>query len=308
MDGIVILDKEKNMTSFQAVSRVKYALGEKKAGHTGTLDPNATGVLPVLLGKATKLAPFVVDSEKEYIADFKFGIKTDTLDIWGKVVDICDSSFVTRKLILKALEDFKGKIMQVPPMYSAISKNGVRLYELARKGMEIERSSREVEIFDIELISFDENTKEGKIKVLCGKGTYIRSLIDDIGRKLGCFCVMTELRRTKNCGFSIEEAVELKKISADNIISPEKLLEKYPSLNIFGFGAKLVKSGQEIKLLKYFDDCDEGYVRLYENGFLGLGVIRSESKEKFLNIRDNNGVTVIRTENKEKFLKAYLIF
>lgn len=289
MNGIVILDKEKNMSSFQAVSRVRYALSEKKAGHTGTLDPNATGVLPILLGKATKLAPFLVDSEKEYIADFKFGIKTDTLDIWGKIIEECDNSFVTKDMLLKALESFKGKIMQLPPMFSAISKNGVRLYELARKGQEIERQEREVEIFNIELISFDEDKKEGRIKVLCGKGTYIRSLIDDIGKKIDCFCVMTDLRRTKNCGFKIEQAVELKNISEKDIITPEKFLEKYPSLNIFGFGAKLVKSGQEVKLLKYFSDCNEGYVRLYENEiFLGLGTVR--------------------TENEIKLLKAYLIF
>ncbi len=288
MDGILILDKEKNMSSFQAVSRVRYALGEKKAGHTGTLDPNATGVLPILLGKATRLAPFVVDSEKEYIADFKFGIRTDTLDIWGEVKDTCDNSFVTKELVSETLKKFEGKINQIPPMYSAISKDGVRLYQLARKGQEIERPSREVEIFELSLIFFDEEKKEGRIKVLCGKGTYIRSLIDDIGEKIGCFATMTDLRRTKNCGFSIENAVELKDVSEEKLISPEAFLEKFPRLDIFGFGAKLIKSGQEVKLTKYFEDCDEGFVRLYEKGFLGLGVIRRE--------------------NEEKLLKAYLVF
>ncbi len=208
MNGILALDKPQNISSFFVCSRLRRALGVKKIGHGGTLDPMATGVLPVLIGPATRAMDLMPAQDKRYVATMRFGYTSDTLDVWGTVTET-GGPRPTRVAAEQALAAFRGDILQVPPMTSALQKDGVRLYELARKGIEIERDARPVTIFSLELLDFDEQAGEMTIDCHCSKGTYIRSLCDDIGRTLGCGAVMTALRRTMAAGLSIEECISL---------------------------------------------------------------------------------------------------
>ena len=211
MNGIIVIDKPSDFTSFDVVAVVRGTLHEKKLGHTGTLDPMATGVLPVLIGRAAKAQSLLPDTDKQYVADFRLGITTDTLDITGKVLSEKSSSITEEELLL-SLEPFRGDIMQVPPMYSAVSKNGVRLYDLARQGIEVERDARPVHIGELTLLGFDAAAQSGSLRITCSKGTYIRVICDDIGKALGCGCVMTALRRTAACGFTEADAVSLDRL------------------------------------------------------------------------------------------------
>ena len=183
MDGIIVIDKPLEITSRQTVSKVMKALNEKKAGHTGTLDPMATGVLPVLLGKATKLSKYLVEHDKTYIAEVFLGERKDTGDIEGKTIETKSVPNLNINGVEEVLKSFKGKSNQIPPMYSAIKVNGKKLYEYARDGIDIERESREIEIYDIGLISINDNII--KFEVSCSKGTYIRVLCEDIAKKIG---------------------------------------------------------------------------------------------------------------------------
>ncbi len=208
MTGIICVNKEKDITSFGVVAKLRGITGEKKAGHTGTLDPMATGVLPVMFGGATRFLNFLPDSDKGYRATFKLGMTTDTLDITGEVTSQSEVA-VSVDDVKKVMRDFVGVIDQIPPMFSAKSVDGVRLYDLAREGKTVEREACKVEIKSLDLVSFDDNEHIYQIDVLCSKGTYIRSLIDDIGKKLGCGAVMTELCRTKAMGFDLSDCVTL---------------------------------------------------------------------------------------------------
>ena len=205
MDGIVIINKEKEYTSHDVVAKVKKILNEKKVGHTGTLDPNATGVLPILLGKGTKLSKYLINHNKIYEATLKLGEKTDTADIEGKITEEKDvkKENLSQENVTKVLKEFIGKSKQVPPMYSAIKVNGKKLYEYARKGQTIEIKPREIEIYGIELLNINNN--EISFKVHCSKGTYIRTLCHDIGQKLGCGACMEKLTRTKVSRFEIKD-------------------------------------------------------------------------------------------------------
>ncbi len=211
MTGIICVNKGKDITSFGVVAKTRGITREKKAGHTGTLDPMATGVLPIMLGGATRFLNFLPDSDKGYRAHFVLGKTTDTLDITGNITGEYEVN-VDRDDILDILPRFVGKIMQMPPMFSAKSVDGVRLYDLARQGKEIERDACEVEIKSLELV--DQIGDEYVIDVLCSKGTYIRSLIDDIGRALGCGATMTELCRTRAMGFSLDDCVTIDELQA----------------------------------------------------------------------------------------------
>ena len=196
MTGIICINKGKDITSFGVVSKVRGITCEKKAGHTGTLDPMATGVLPIMLGGATRFLNYLPDSDKGYRAKFLLGKTTDTLDITGEVTGEYDVA-ASIDDVESALVEFRGEIEQIPPMYSAVSVDGQRLYDLARKGIEVERQARKVEIKELSLCRELSNENENiyTIDVLCSKGTYIRTLIDDLGKKLGCGAVMTELER-----------------------------------------------------------------------------------------------------------------
>ena len=213
MNGVIVVNKPQEFTSFDVVAVMRRLCGQRKIGHTGTLDPMAQGVLPLLLGSATKAQDILPDSDKEYEAQFRLGLTTDTLDIWGDVLTESQPN-AKREDIERLLPEFTGQIKQLPPMYSAVKKNGVRLYDLARQGVTVEREPRSVTISSLVLDSFDEESQTGQLTVLCSKGTYIRTLIDDIGQRLGCGAVMTSLVRTKACGFTLEDAKTLDEIRA----------------------------------------------------------------------------------------------
>ena len=204
INGIVIINKEKGYTSHDVCAKVRGILRQKKVGHTGTLDPDATGVLPVCLGNATKLCDVLTDKTKEYVATLLLGTVTDTLDIGGVVLSQ-NPVLVSEEEVREAVLSFLGKSMQIPPMYSALKQNGKKLYELARAGIEVERQPRPIEIFEIEIL--DINLPRVEIRILCSKGTYIRSLCDDIGKKLGCGACMENLVRTRVGSFLIENSI-----------------------------------------------------------------------------------------------------
>ena len=285
MTGIICINKDEDITSFGVVSKVRGILGEKKAGHTGTLDPMATGVLPVMLGGATRFLNFLPESDKGYEAKFLLGKTTDTLDITGKVLS--ESAVEAGEgEVLKALEEFRGKISQYPPMFSAKSVDGVRLYELARQGIEVERKPCEVEIKRLELIKAEGD--EYTIAVLCSKGTYIRSLIDDIGKKLGCGAVMTSLKRTLACGFELKDCVTLPELQQrkdsgipfdDLIFSVEEIFCGYKKINISEAQSVRFKNGGALDINRVKNppaNGEECLVYSFENEFLGLGINSNE--------------------------------
>lgn len=282
MTGIIILDKPENITSFGAVARVRRICGEKKCGHSGTLDPMATGVMTVMLGGATRFCELLPSHDKEYIASFRLGTVTDTLDITGKVLESRPVSS-TKQGVADALESFVGEISQLPPMYSAVSVNGQRLYDLARQGIEVERQARTVTVYSAEMLEADENANEYKISVSCSSGTYIRTLIDDIGKKLGCGAVMTALRRTKANGFSVSDAVTVEALeeaaqsgNLDSLLIPvEKALDIYPSVQVTEAQAKRFSNGGELDLNRIKCAKMTGCYRVFDpcGRFLGLGEI-----------------------------------
>lgn len=283
MDGIIVINKPQNFTSFDVVAVMRGVAKTKKVGHTGTLDPMATGVLPLLFGNATKAQSLLPDSSKEYMAEFKLGITTDTLDIWGaikeeKAVSISTSDIET------LIPNFTGDILQLPPMYSAIQKDGKRLYELARQGIEVEREKRPVNIGILKLLSYDEENHSGKLLVSCSKGTYIRSLIDDIGAELGCGAVMTSLCRTSACGFTLENAITIEQAkelaNADNLESVlhsvEGVFAPYRQVAITQPQAKRFCNGGQLDLsrLKIKNLVDGEIIRVKQDDiFIGLGKV-----------------------------------
>lgn len=288
MNGIIIVNKSKDFTSFDTVAVMRGICRERRIGHAGTLDPMATGVLPILLGCATKAQALLPDSGKTYEARFRLGMTTDTLDISGKVLSE-NAVHVVRAEVEEILERFRGDIMQKPPMYSAKYKDGVRLYDLARQGIEVERTACPVTIFQLKLNDFDETSATGSLTVSCSKGTYIRSLIDDIGAALGCGAVMTDLCRTAACGYSLQEAHTLQEIQsfADNgileqYIQPvDSVFRCYPYVKITEKQSVRFKNGGGLDLERLFIPMEfqaGGYYRVYgsDGAFLGLGVVDGE--------------------------------
>ena len=283
MTGIICLDKPRDMSSFMAVKRASRILGVKKAGHTGTLDPMATGVLVIMLGHCTRFIELLPEHRKSYTARVKLGVTTDTLDITGEILTTCDVN-VTKEQLLSACENFKGEIMQTPPMYSALKKDGERLYDLVRKGIEIEREQRKITIEKLEIYDFD--GVEFSMDVTCSAGTYIRSLCDDIGRVLGCGAVMTELRRTEANGFSIENSVnleELERLVSENkaesvITSVERALMSYPEITVTKPQANRFHNGGALDYERLHGNYPVGIYRVYspEKILLGLGEIKEE--------------------------------
>lgn len=283
MTGIICLDKPRDMSSFMAVKRASRILGVKKAGHTGTLDPMATGVLVIMLGHCTRFIELLPEHRKSYTARVKLGITTDTLDITGEILSESPVN-VTEEQLLSVAEQFKGEILQIPPMYSALKKDGERLYDLARKGIEIERESRKITIEKLEIYDFD--GIEFSMDVTCSAGTYIRSLCDDIGKSLGCGAVMTELCRTEANGFSIENAVTLEELEklvseekADSVItSVETALMSYPEITVTKPQANRFHNGGALGYERLHGKYPMGIYRVYspEKQLLGLGEIKEE--------------------------------
>lgn len=263
LDGVLIIDKPSGITSHDVVAKVRKVLKTKKVGHTGTLDPLATGVLVVCVEKATKLVNYLTCDEKIYEVEMKLGIKTDTGDITGNIIDEDTNYKVTIKETNEVIKSFVGKQKQIPPMYSAIKVNGQKLYELARKGIEIEREPRDIEIFDIYNIEI--NNEFIKYTVHCSKGTYVRSLCEDIAQRLGTIGVMTKLRRIKSGQFEIENAIKIDDISEEKIISIEKLFDK--EINVQK-NLKELLNGMKIAIQN-----PDGLYKLYTDRFIGIGKI-----------------------------------
>ena len=235
MDGIIVINKEKNYTSHDVVAKLKKKLNISKVGHTGTLDPNATGVLPILIGKGTKFSKYLINHDKMYEVELELGKKTDTADIEGKIIEekSVDEDFIKHNL-KQILNNFIGKQEQVPPMYSAIKKNGKKLYEYARAGAKVEVEPRKIEIYNIKLIEYDTNTV--RFVVSCSKGTYIRSLCEDIAEKLNTVGYMKNLKRLQVGEFNIKDSVYIDDVNLENInnylITLEDLLKETPEFNL----------------------------------------------------------------------------
>ncbi|MGH7885749.1 MAG: tRNA pseudouridine(55) synthase TruB [Thermodesulfobacteriota bacterium] len=246
MIGVVVVDKPKDITSHQAVERVKKILNVKKAGHTGTLDPFATGVLTVCLNNATKLIPYLMEDTKEYYAEMVLGISTDTLDCTGNTIFEKDIKNISQTDVSNIICRFKGKLKQIPPMYSAVKIKGKKLYNLARKGIEIERTPREVVINDIKLLDFIPPVV--KFSVSCSKGTYIRSLASDIGGEIGCGAHLSELRRLSSGRFCIENSHNFDEIESGNykLLSVNKVLSGYKSIKVNSDLASRIRNGIHI--------------------------------------------------------------
>lgn len=286
MNGVIVINKPMDFTSFDVVAVMRKALGIKKIGHLGTLDPNATGVLPLVVGNGTKAQDLITNHDKGYVATFQFGKKTDTLDIWGKVLKEEKTSFTTEE-VKKKLKEFQGEIYQLPPMYSAIQINGQRLYDLARAGKTVEREKRKVTVYSIELLDFDEENQSGKLEIKCSKGTYIRTIIDDLGESLGSCAVMTSLVRTEACGFTLEDAIDLQKARELEDFTPyiksvESLFMNYgyvkitePQAKRFSNGGALDKNRTYLEKMQPKEDTILR-VRDNNNQFIGLGIVKGD--------------------------------
>ena len=285
VNGIILLDKAKGESSNYALQRIKRLFHAKKAGHTGSLDPLATGVLPLCLGEATKISQFLLDSDKRYMAKVKLGERTDSGDSEGVVIDVQRRIDVDYDALVQTLTKFEGEIKQLPPMYSALKHHGVPLYKLARKGISIKRKVRAVTIHKIGLMNFDNNIAE--IDVTCSKGTYIRTLADDLGQELGCGAHVIELRRLQAGVFSIDQcrgSNELEKIresfglsGLDKVIVPmERAVEKLPEVVLASETARDIRNGQAVS---FHELPKSGLVRLYEKeNFIGIGIVNVDGE------------------------------
>jgi tRNA pseudouridine55 synthase len=243
MSGVIVVDKPAGITSFDVVARVRRVLGERRVGHAGTLDPMATGVLPVCVGEATKLVPFLVSGDKEYEAEACLGVTTDTLDATGTVLAETNAENVSPADVEAALPGFRGSILQTPPMHSAVRVDGKRLYDLARQGIEVDRAARPIEVHALELIAWA--PPRLGLRVRCGKGTYIRSLIADLGQALGVGAHMTALRRTRVGAFDLAAAVALDALDATTpLLAPAAALADHAALTLDADQVRDVRAGK----------------------------------------------------------------
>lgn len=273
MNGILVIDKEQGWTAQDVVSKLRGITGERRIGHTGTLDPMATGVLPIVIGKATRVSDFLMADDKEYLCEITFGQATDTEDLWGNVIATTDQ-IPTEESFRRALLSFEGPGLQTPPMYSAIKMGGKKLYELARAGKTVERPQREVVFHELELIEFCDDHARFRAKV--SKGTYIRTLCKDLGEAVRSMAVMSALRRIRSGSFSIEDAItigEFERLSRDDQLKrliPMDQALNMPSLILDGKESERVLQGQRIPTDARFQD----WVKVYgDSTFLGLGKV-----------------------------------
>lgn len=285
MQGLLLLDKPESVTSYGAVAGVKRISGEKRVGHTGTLDPMATGVLPVLLGRATALSSYLLDADKRYTATLRFGVETDTCDITGTVLTEQKAS-VSEQEARELLARFTGTGQQTPPMFSALKRDGVPLYRLAREGKEVEIPERTITVYENEFLGLSEDGRELTFSARVSKGTYIRSLCRDMGRFLGVGATMTALRRTETCGFSIEECVPLSQLTSENLseylLSPEVAVKSLPAVSVTEKQATRFCNGGQLALerLKNIEAEDGKLYRVrFGEEFLGLGKVDFEREE-----------------------------
>lgn len=279
LNGILPLYKPQGFTSFDAVKKLRGMLRIKKIGHAGTLDPMATGVLPVFLGNATKACDILPDQDKLYRVSFQLGQRSDTQDIWGNILSVTESH-VTFSQLRQAAADFTGEIMQIPPMYSALKVNGQRLYDIARKGGTVERQPRPVTIYSFQILEFDENSQQGSAEIHCSKGTYIRTICNDIGEKLGVGGLMTGLERCKACGFTLENCLTFEDIAqslltgdlAEKILPTQQAFSSMPDLFLNPFQEKLFCNGVRLDLKRLNICKDDKLYRVFgaKSRFLGI--------------------------------------
>lgn len=282
MDGILIINKPKQYTSHDVVAKVKKICGEK-VGHTGTLDPMATGVLPLLLGQGTKLSKYLINHDKTYIATIQLGKKTDTLDSEGSILEerIVDGKLLNKENVQRVLECQIGKQIQTPPIYSAIKVNGKKLYEYARKGVEVEIPKREIEIYNIELLDINEKDKTIEFRVHCSKGTYIRTLCENIAEKLGTIGYMKELNRVQVGQFNLNQAITVEELEKNkknekflnqHLITVQNFFEKYPIVELKEEKLKLFLNGVQLT-----NNNDDGLYQIKVNNVVvGIGTIKNK--------------------------------
>ena len=281
--GILNINKEKGISSAKVVSLVRRALDMKKVGHTGTLDLEASGVLPIVVGKATRVSDYMMTKDKVYETEMILGAKTDTLDAAGEITARSDKK-VSKEEFLEAMNTFRGEVEQIPPMYSALKINGKKLYDLAREGIEIERKRRKVTIYDIKLLDFD--FPKATIRVTCSKGTYIRTLVDDIGEKLGTYAYVDELIRTRVGDFDIKDAIkseDILNIEKSDIIKAlrpiDSALKDFDKIVLDKKYLEKLVNGQIVEVEEKVNEL----IRVYaDDDFIGLGKNFSENGKNFL--------------------------
>jgi tRNA pseudouridine55 synthase len=276
VNGILLLDKPLGMSSSSAVQRVRRAFGRIKAGHTGSLDPLATGMLPVCLGEATKVAGYLLEGDKEYAFTARFGARRMTGDLEGEVVEECPVPGDLSCALMAALPAFRGPISQIPPMYSALKRDGQPLYKLARHGIEVERQPRQVVIHSLELVAVD--GAEATLQVRCSKGTYVRTLAEDLARAVGSCAHLTALRRSSAAPFPGSAMITLEVVEADPsgvpLLSPDSALAHLPAVVLDGEGARRLRLGQTVRCPDGYPD--PGLARVYAAGvFVGIGQIQA---------------------------------
>lgn len=288
MTGIICVDKPQGFTSFDVVAKARGITGCRKMGHGGTLDPMATGVLPLFLGRATKALDVMPVQDKRYTAAFRLGLTTDTQDITGTVLTESDLP-VTMAALEQALVPLRGAIDQLPPMYSAVWVGGQRLYDLARQGLEVERDTRPVTIYQLELLSYDEKTRSGVLDVACSKGTYIRTIIHDVGASLGCGGVLTDLRRTQTLGYSLDCCCTLDQLQLlareqrmhEVLLPVETAFAVYPKINLTTEQARMFQNGVRLDTRRIPDCPTVGQrVAVWQDAlFLATATIDREENE-----------------------------
>ncbi len=294
INGVICINKPQDFTSFDVVAIMRRAAGTRKIGHGGTLDPMATGVLPIYIGRAAKTADLNPVSDKKYRATFRLGVTTDTEDVWGKVLTE-DEKPVTLAEITDAVKSMQGDIMQMPPMYSAVKINGKRLYDLARQGIEVERAARPVTVYSIELSDYDRQNRTGTLDIHCSKGTYIRTIISDIGKKLGTGAIMTSLCRTMAAGFTLSDCHDIEKLrnmppedTAKLVLPTERVFSCYDEVSLDDAQKKLFMNGMILDCgrmgISYPADTR---LRLkHGDTFIGVAKVNEENglKSVYLNI------------------------
>lgn len=284
MDGILCLDKPENFTSFDCCAVVRRLLRERKLGHAGTLDPMATGVLPLMAGRATRVIPLLPVHDKRYTAALRFGFTSDTLDQWG-TVSPTGKTAPSLPDIEAALPAFRGRIQQIPPMMSALKRDGVRLYDLARQGIQVEREARSITIYKLDILEYNQHSGDLVLDCACSQGTYIRTLCDDLGRVLGCGAVMTALRRTEAAGYTLKDCLTLEALRdlaaegelSRRLLPVESAFYSYPAIRVSGPQATRFRNGGGLSLDRLSSPIS-GITRVQDpdGRFLGLGLPKND--------------------------------
>ena len=295
LNGIVCVNKPEGFTSFDVIAKMRGILKMKRLGHGGTLDPMATGVLPVFAGSAAKASEMLPDHDKVYEAGFQLGVITDTQDVTGKTLSESGLA-VSKEALEDAAKHFVGDIMQIPPMYSAVSVNGKRLYELARQGVTIERKPRPITVYDFDILEYNETDRTGRVRIACSKGTYIRTLIHDMGELIGCGGIMTSLVRTAACGFTLSDCVTLEQLQQEadregdfsSFIMPvSEVFDFLPKVRLSEAQERMYRNGIRLDIDRIKRDVPDGdrYAVYGVSGFLGTAVVMPE--ERLLRVEKN---------------------